>query len=369
LSMQEVFFWGFIVPAIVALAISYLSTALVIKWGGKLRILDDPKIHAHPKVVHDRTVPRGGGWPIWLALIFGIILFAPGNIKLWGVAAGATILVLTGFLDDRFSEKVSPYTRLLLNGLAALCVIGVGVGIAYITSPWGGVINLSQPQWCFEYANANHCIWILADLFALMWLVFMQNIVGWSSGVDGQLSGFVITAAVTMGLLAMRFGTDISQTQVLILAGLTAGAYAGFLPWNWWPQKIMPGYGGKSIAGFLLGTLAILSAAKVGALLLVLGLPVIDAVLVIIKRLKEGRSPVWGGREHLHHYLLDAKWSKRKIAWFYWGVSVILAIFAWQLKPPFKLFTMAAIALVVCGAILWLKNWSASLKQPDRDNG
>jgi UDP-GlcNAc:undecaprenyl-phosphate/decaprenyl-phosphate GlcNAc-1-phosphate transferase len=367
--MEAIFWSNFIVPAILAAVVSSGITALITRWGSKLKIVDDPKTHNHPKVVHDKPVPRGGGWPIWVALVVGVIAFSAKETKLWGIVAGATILALTGFLDDRFSEKVSPYLRLLLNGLAALCVIGVGIGIAYITNPWGGVINLDTPRWCFGYAGSTHCIWILSDLFALVWLIWMQNIVGWSSGVDGQLSGFVITAAVTMALLAMRFGTDSSQLPVLILAGITTGAFAGFLPWNWFPQKIMPGYGGKSLAGFLLGTLAILSAAKVGALLLVLGLPVIDAVLVIIKRIKEGRSPVWGGREHLHHYLLDAGWGKRRIAIFYWGVSIVLAVFAWQLKAPLKLFTMAAIALLVTGAVLWLKNWSTSLKQPGRDNG
>jgi UDP-GlcNAc:undecaprenyl-phosphate/decaprenyl-phosphate GlcNAc-1-phosphate transferase len=367
--MQIIFLSNFVFPAILTAIVSYITTALIIKWGRKLKIIDDPTTHKHPKVVHNKPVPRGGGWPIWIALIVGIIVFAPHNLKLWGVIAGATILAITGFLDDRFSEKVSPYLRLLLNSLAALCVIGVGIGIAYITNPWGGVINLDIPKWCFIASGSTHCIWILSDLFAFVWLIWMQNIVGWSSGVDGQLSGFVLTAAVTMGLMAMRFGTDSSQIPVLILAGITAGAFAGFLPWNWFPQKIMPGYGGKSLAGFLLGTLAILSSAKVGALLLVLGLPVIDAVLVIIKRIKEGRSPVWGGREHLHHYLLDAGWSKKNIAWFYWGMSVILAFFAWQLKAPFKLFTMATLGLIVTGAIIWLKNWSISLKPPDQDNG
>ncbi|NTW43452.1 MAG: hypothetical protein HGB14_03220, partial [Anaerolineaceae bacterium] len=122
--------------------------------------------------------------------------------------------------------------------------------------------------------------------------------------------------ASLLALLGMRSGLDDAQITVVILAGLCAGAYAGFLPWNWWPQKIMPGYGGKSLAGFILGVLAILSGAKVGTMALVLGIPFVDAVLVIIKRIREGRSPVWGGREHLHHYLLDRGWGKRRIAFF-----------------------------------------------------
>ncbi len=367
--MQEIWWGKFLIPAAVAAAVSYLVTGWVVKWGKKLGIMDDPKAHIHPKVVHEKTVPRGGGWSIWAALALGVGIFAGDNFRLWGVMGGATILALTGFLDDRYAEKVSPYVRLILNALAALCVIGVGIGIAYISNPFGGIWHLDWPRWCLAVNGVNHCIWVWSDLFALVWLVWMQNSVGWSSGVDGQLSGFVITAAVTMALLAMRFGTDAGQWPVLILAGITAGAYAGFLPWNWYPQKIMPGYGGKSLAGFLLGTLAILSAAKVGAMIMVLGLPMMDAVLVIIKRLREGRSPVWGGREHLHHYLLDAGWSKKQIAVFYWVISIILAVLAWQLKAPLKLFTMAAIALVAAGAILWVKNWSTSLKQPGQDSG
>lgn len=365
------FVWNshFLGPAVLAAIVSLIVTGLVVKLGEKLGIVDDPKKNKLPKVVHERPVPRGGGWPIWLALIVGILVFYPSELKLWGVVCGVTILVITGFLDDKYQEKVSPYLRLGLNILSALCVIGVGVGISYISNPAGGIISLDSWKWCFPAFGNQHCVWIWSDLFALVWLVWMQNSVGWSSGVDGQLSGFVITAAVAMGAFAMRYGNDPNQWLVLTLAGLTAGAYLGFLPWNWYPQKIMPGYGGKSMAGFLLGTLAIMSSAKVGALLIVLGLPMIDAVLVIVKRISEGRSPVWGGREHLHHYLLDLGWGKRRIAIFYWGVSVVLAFLAWQLKPQLKLFTMATVALVVTGLIIWLRNWSTSLKQPGRGSG
>jgi UDP-GlcNAc:undecaprenyl-phosphate GlcNAc-1-phosphate transferase len=365
-ELTGLLFW---MPMILAMAVSFVSTKWVIKNASSWGIIDDPKKHLLPKVSHDYPVPRGGGIPIYVALLTGLLLFLPKNEKTWGILAGATIIVLTGWIDDKYEEKVSPYLRLGLNILAALLVIGAGVGIAYISNPMGGIINLDQPQICFQALGGSHCIWILSDLFALVWLVWMQNVVGWSSGVDGQLPGFVVIAAITMGILGLRFGQDSSQWIVITLAAITAGAYAGFLPWNFWPQKIMPGYGGKSLAGFLLGVLAILSSAKVGALLLVLGIPFVDAVLVIIKRIREGRSPVWGGREHLHHYLLDMGWSKRKIALFYWLVSAILAIAAWQLKAPAKFYTMAAVILIVGGLIFWLHNWSTYLKQRGHASG
>ena len=363
-------FLVFIKPTLISALVAYIVSKVVIKEGNKLKIIDDPAKHIHPKVTHVRPVPRGGGIPILGAVMVGGILFLPHNTQTAGIIAGCLILATVGFLDDRFEEKISPYTRLIINILAAICVIGVGIGIAYITSPWGGgIIHFDTPQWCFNLWGNQHCLWLLSDLFALLWLVWMQNIVGWSSGVDGQLPGFVIVAATTIAILATRFPSDSSQIIVISLAGVIAGAYAGFLPWNWFPQKIMPGYGGKSLAGFLLGILAILSGAKVGAMVMVLGIPFIDAVLVIFKRIREGRSPVWGGREHLHHYLLDRGWSKTKIASFYWFMSILLAVLALQLKAELKYFTMATVILVISGTILWVQTWSTYSKPPGPDNG
>src|SRR3989344_2047922 len=288
-------FFELVMQAGMAGAIAAAVSWIVVVYGKRLGIVDDPAKHKHPKVVHERAVPRGGGLVIW-----------------------------------------------------------AGVRIGFVTNPFGGVINLS---------------WWIADLFAIVWLVSMQNIVGWSSGVDGQMPGFVIVAAVTIAALGWRFNTDARQLPVIALAAITAGAYAGFLVWNWYPQKIMPGYGGKSLAGFLLGVLAILSGAKVGALAMVLGIPFIDAIVVVIKRVKEGRSPVWGGYEHLHHLLLDRGWGKRRIAVFYWAMSGILAVAALQLNSTAKWFTMTAITLVVGGGIWWLHYFSTFLKRPGPGSG
>lgn len=367
--MYQNFLAEFLPPFILSLGVAYTSSGVVVKLGKRLKIIDDPKTHKHPKVTHDKPVPRGGGIPIFLAIIIGMVVYFPFNKRVVGLIGAMTFLAITGWLDDRFEEKVSPYVRLLINGVAALCVIGAGIGIAYITNPLGGVVSLDQPQTCFWLWGSGHCIWWLSDLFALVWLVWMQNIIGWSSGVDGQLPGFVIVAATTVAIMGASVAGDNSQVPLIILAALTAGAYAGFLPWNWFPQKIMPGYGGKSMAGFLLGVLAILSGAKVGTMLIVLGIPFVDAALVITKRLREKRSPFWGGWDHFHHVLLDLKWSKQKIAKFYLATSTLFAVLALQLKAEAKYFTMATVILVVGGGIWWLRELLITSKQQGPDNG
>ena len=135
---------------------------------------------------------------------------------------------------------------------------------------------------------------------------------------------------------------------------ITAGAFLGFLPWHIYPQKIMPSYSGATLAGFLLAVLSILATTKVGILIVVLGVPLVDTGYVIIRRIASGRSPVWGDRGHLHHRLLDAGWSKRKVALFYWLISAGLAALALNLNTASKLYTMVGIAIVIGGLILWL---------------
>lgn len=351
----------FLLPWLVALIVSFLVTPLVIRFAGKLGIIDDPKKTNHPKVIHTTPTPRGGGIPIFIALLITTLIFLPIDKHVVGILIGALILVVMGILDDRYN--LNPYVRLALGFLAAAAPIASGIGIAFITNPFGGIIDLSQPQITFSLFGSEHSIWLIADLFAIFWVTFLMNMLNMGAkGVDGQLSGVVVVAALTIAILSLRYSADITQWSVIILAAITAGAYLGFLPWHIFPQKIMPGYGGSTLAGYLLGILSILATAKVGILLVVLGIPLIDTGYVIFNRIRSGKSPVWGDRGHLHHRLLDAGLSKGNIALFYWGVTAILGIIALNLNTNAKIYTMVGIAVFLGGLILWLTYRSKNKK-------
>lgn len=359
-------FW---LPLLLSTVISFLSTPLAILFAKKFNLIDNPKTHKLAKVIHHYPVPRGGGIPIILSLLT-IFLFLPPDKHLLGIILGAIITFVVGILDDRYEEKISPFLRLATNFLAAGAVVGAGIGIAFITNPFGGgVIHLDKPQILFDLFGKTRSIWILADIFALLWISWCMNFVGWSAGVDGQLPGFVAISAAVIGLLSFRFTGDVTQWPVIILAAITAGAYLGFLPWNFYPQKIIPGYGGKSLAGFLLGVLSILSGAKLATAILVLGIPLIDASYLILKRISEGRLPIFGGREHLHHRLLDLGWGKRKIAVSYWLASAFLGSLALNLNSKQKFYTIILLPVLFIILILWINFLSTSLKPPDRGNG
>lgn len=339
---------------IISYLISFLSTKWVIKFANKIGIVDDPKKNKHEKVTHTYPVPRGGGIAPFIAIVITSLIFLPFDKHLVGIISGCLILVIVGVLDDKYN--INPYVRILTNILAACAPIAAGIGIAYITNPFGGVIDLSYPRLNFNLFEDTKSIWLLSDLFAIFWIFFIMNILNMGAkGIDGQLPGVVGISALVLALLSLKYSADITQWPIIILALITSGAFFGFLQWNKFPQKIMPGYSGSTIGGFMLAVLSILTTAKVGLLLVTLSLPIADTLYSIIRRISQGKSPVWGDRGHLHHRLLDYGLSKITVSKFYWFTTLILGIIALQLNTQSKLYTIVAVFTVILGVILWLK--------------
>lgn len=351
-----------VIPGILAFCATFIITPLIIILARRWHLVDDPRLRKHPANTHTGIIPRAGG----LALLFGIVLaafaFLPLSKAIVGILLAATLTTFVGLWDDW--RDTSPYLRFFINIIVALIVVGVGVGIPYITNPLGGIIPLNTWHITFTFWGDTHTVLVWADLFAVLWIVWTMNIVGWSSGVDGQMPGFVGIAAIVLGILSLRFSAhDLSQLTVASLSFITAGAFLGFLPWNFFPQKIMPGYGGKTLAGLMLATLAILSGGKVGSALLILAVPMIDAVYILFRRLAYKKSPFRADRAHFHHHLLDLGWGKRRIALFYWGVSAILGVLTLTLDSKQKVFAFLLVAVSSGGIYLWIQN---TLKQYQR---
>ncbi|KKQ02120.1 MAG: UDP-N-acetylmuramyl pentapeptide phosphotransferase/UDP-N-acetylglucosamine-1-phosphate transferase [Candidatus Roizmanbacteria bacterium GW2011_GWA2_36_23] len=330
---------------IVTSLISLALTIPTIIFAKKIGLVTDKKKRFHPAHTHNGIVPRGGGIPIFLSLLTSSLIFLLINHIVIGILIAGFLLVIIGLIDDY--GDVSPYARFIANLFVSALVIAFGLGIPYISNPLGEVIRLDQWQINFNFFG-SHSIWVIADLLAIIWLSWTMNMVNWSKGVDGQLPGFVAIAGIFLGLLSNRFTAhDISAQNVTTLSFIVAGSYLGFLPFNFYPQKIMPGYGGGALAGFLLGILSILSFGKVGTAILILSIPMIDAIYTIIRRLIKKRSPFKADWGHFHHRLLEIGWGKRRIAVFYWIITLILGISSLFLKGIEKLLAFISIAIML----------------------
>ena len=353
-------------PFFISLLFSLILTPITIWLFTRLGWVIDPKKSPHPAHIHKTPVPKGGGLAIFLAIFITLAVLMKFDKHLITITLAAAVTVLAGLIDD--IRGMNPYLRLTINFLAVGIIVASGIGIAFVSNPFGGVIDLSQPRLGFDLLGKHHEIWILADIFALLWIPVLMNAINWSSGVDGQISGVVTIAALALGVISLTYSADITQWPVTILAFALAGAFAGMTVFHFYPQKIMPGYSATSLAGLLLGVISILATAKVGTVLVVLGVPLIDFGYLVVKRIMSGKSPVWGDKNHLHHKLLDLGWGKRRIALFYWLITAILAVAAIKFEARSKLLIMIGLVISMLLFVLWQYS-SLYSRRSARDNG
>lgn len=330
---------------LVATIFSFVLTIPAISLARRLKLVTDRAARYHPAHTHVGIVPRGGGIPIFLGILATVLLFLPVNKIMVGILLASALLVIVGTIDD-YSD-ISPYARFALNLIISAIVIGFGLGIPYLSNPFGEAIRLDTFKIQIDILG-SHSIWFWADVLAIIWLTWTTNMVNWSKGVDGQLPGFVAITAIFLGLLGQRFTAhDISVQSVTLFSYIVAGAFLGFLPFNFYPQKIMPGYGGGGLAGFLLGILSILSFGKLGTAVLILAFPMLDAVYTIVRRIKKRQSPFRADWGHFHHRLLEIGWGKRRIAIFYWLISLILGVSSLFLKGVEKIIAFLTTGLIL----------------------
>ena len=346
----------------VALLLSLFLTPVTAYFARKYKFVDDPKIHRHPAILHKKIIPRAGGIPVYLALLISSLLFLPMSQKIIGIYLGGLILVCVGIIDDR--HDLGKSVKLLSQIVSALIVVFFGVGIAFITNPLSfiltmpgaEVIRLDTIRIVFNFFG-EHSILILADLFAVLWIVWVINMVNFSSGVDGQMPGIVLITLLVLFIASLRFGaTDPSQLVVSKLAAAGIGATLGFLFFNFYPARIFPGDSGSYFLGYLVAVIAILSGAKVGTAILVMAVPLVDGVFTVIRRITMKKSPFLGDRSHLQHKLLDLGLTQRQVALFYWGLCAILGAVALSLNSRGKSFALLVIAVIILGGLLWLNS-------------
>lgn len=346
------------------LIIAFIISASLVPWTIRLArrygLVTDADVSKHPAHTHTGVVPRAGGAPIFIAILLTTIIALPMSKIIVFILIAAGLLVVVGLLDDKYD--LSPYVRFALNVLVACIAIAGGIGIPFITNPFGPPIQLTHPQIVINFFGP-HVIWVVADLFAIFWLVAMMNIINWSKGIDGQLPGFVSIACIFLALIAKKYGPyDIDAGHTKIFAQIVAGAFLGFWPWNFYPQKIMPGYGGGALAGFLLGVLTILAFGKMGTLFLVLCIPILDGFYTMLRRFQSRKNPFRGDSNHLHHLLLRRGWGKRKIVSFYVIITTVCGILSLMFPNSLEKF------ITICLVYLILFVWIYRLSLHDKRN-
>lgn len=335
----------------IAIGLSLLLSFVFRKAAIFAGIIDQPtggrKIHSHP-------IPLLGGWGIGIAIILLILLASSWGvvfvghlvgIQLFGFVIGIIILLVGGFLDDRF--HLPPVVQVLFPILAALAVILTKTTIAQITNPSGGAFSLFV--WHITLFRAFGESWVLSfpsDVLTFVWLISVTYAMKFLDGLDGLVSGQAVIGAGLIAALTLTHAYF--QPDIAFLAVIIGGAFLGFLPFNFFPAKHFLGESGSTIAGFSLAFLAIVSGTKVATAFMAIGLPLADASFVILGRLLRGVSPFHGDDTHLHFKLLKAGLSQRAVVFLFWSISLLFGIAALGVQTKGKILLILALLGVTC---------------------
>jgi len=317
---------SFFLSLIVALVITPYFIKIYEKYG----LVTDPKKHQHPGMLLKNPSARGGGLSTAFAFATTAIFTTKLNFTTLAIVICALLAVLIGILDDisntssnkKYKFLGNPVFRLLiLLPIPVILLILSGITVGSISNPLGGgIIDFTQ----VTVNLFNNTITPVVYIFTFVWILWLINLLSWSNGVDGQYSGIITIAGITISLLALRF-TPISDAELNIskLAIITAGASLGLVPYTWNPSKLMWGFGATS-AGIVLAALSIIAATKISISVLVLLVPFMDGVITVLRRLINKQNPLKGDKGHLHHILLQRGWSVKQVALFYWITTAIL---------------------------------------------
>lgn len=303
-----------LLPFVVAFAFSASLTGAALKIGRRLRLIDRP----HGPYEKVRPLVRLGGISLFASFALSVLIFANVDKHLVALLAGGLILIMVGLMDDLY--HLPPWVLGISHLLAALSLVLGGLGMSYVRNPLslffgGAIIHLDVFKIPFIINGVAYHLNLLADLFTVLWVFSLINIVNWLDGLDGLAAGVGLIASLTLFAISFKFGTPLPMMLSLIVAGVLLG----FLPFNFSPAKIILGSGGY-LLGFFLATLSILSEGRAATALLVLSLPVLDTLIVLINRFRTGKPLYLGDKTHLHHRLLDKGLTVRQVVILEWGI-------------------------------------------------
>ena len=335
----------FAAAAFVAALTAGMGTLAMRAIARKYNIADHPS----ERRINTKPVPRAGGLAVagafaligTLLVIFSAQLglsAGTGSAELTsdGAAAlllGTVIAGVIGLIDDRYDLRAR--WQIIGQFLIALIPIAFGLRIAFISNPLGAG-DLLFPD-------------AIALGVTIFWTLGMQNSMNFIDGLDGLSGGISLFAAVTLGVIALP-----TSPLLAALSFTLAGALAGFLRFNFYPASIYMGTSGILAVAYALAVLALLGTAKVAAALLILGVPIIDALFVIVGRIAAGRSPYTPDESHIHRRLLSYGFSHRGSVLVLYALTAALSILALLLTGSATLYAFMGLLVVLGGVIAYL---------------
>ena len=279
----------------------------MIKWiSYHVGALDYP----NERKVHKKPMPVMGGLMIYLGFLFGYMLFAPQSTQMLAILIASFIVVITGILD-------------VINPLRAREKL-VGQIVAALIIVFYGKILLNDISFFGYYFDFG---W-LAYPITLVFIVAVMNCINLIDGLDGLADGISMIFFITIGVLAFIMH-NLGSLEITI-AFIMIGACLGFLIFNFNPAKIFMGEIGSMFLGFMIAVVCLLGfkAVTLTSLvvpMLILAIPILDTLFAILRRIIHHKPIYEADKQHLHHQLLNKKFSQKTTVLIIYAVSILFS--------------------------------------------
>jgi UDP-GlcNAc:undecaprenyl-phosphate GlcNAc-1-phosphate transferase len=276
-----------------------------------------------------------GGIAIYLAFVIGCFIFAPDLSRAYPILIAATVLFITGIVDDL--RPLKPYVKLVMQVVAASILV------------FGGL-------------RLPGMIWTSWEHFlTIFWLVAITNAINLLDNMDGLAGGISLIACAFLAVTFLANG----QTAEAALPLILAGAIAGFLWFNFNPASIFMGDCGSMFLGFTMSGIALLGdfgrartlVSVLATPVLILTIPIFDTLVVAVTRKLSGRPVSQGGRDHTSHRLVALGMTERRatlLLYLFAALSGALALAVRQMGVWVTLALIVGFALSVLFIGLYL---------------
>ena len=303
----------FQLPVLFVFILSAILSFMLNKFSLKLRNTSKDRRELNEVRLSKLKIPTYGGISMSLAFLISTRLLGKADYEIIQIAIFAVFITLIGFFDDRFNLNWK--LKLLLQILAIgtpIIILGIYLNIEVVVG-----------------INLNNGLNLVATIF---WIVLLVNSLNFLDNMDGLAATTGTMIAISLGILSYISNqyklTDIS---IVLIASML-----GFLYFNLPNAKLYMGDSGSLFIGYCLGFISILFSwnsnlesswvFQLQPVILFFTIPILDFSTVFISRIKEGKSPMTGGTDHISHRLLNKGFSANQVLIIFVLMSIVILI-------------------------------------------
>jgi UDP-GlcNAc:undecaprenyl-phosphate/decaprenyl-phosphate GlcNAc-1-phosphate transferase len=317
------------------------------------------------KAIHEMETPCLGGLAVTLPAFIITLLSFQINAFTAPVLLALAILMIGSILDDIYN--LDSRIQFGYQILAALVIVFSIIDLTEVGIIDREILNLAAYTFRFDLFSFPISLALPGDIFLFFWLLLSLNAVKWVGGSPGLLESYAGVIFTLIFVLGVRIASNFTSTMSIAMSA----SLLAFLFYAIPPEKIMSGSSGKSVYGFMLALLALISDAKLSTSIMLLGLPVLDAVFVVIRRIIKHKPQSIrelmriNDTTHLHHKLLELNLSRIQILLLESSIALLFGSIAIASTGAMRYFAVIFGLAIILLLIVIINNKARKKKEKE----